>query len=417
MAENMILETGTYVFAVLFIFLTFVFSTAILSIFKKDHYKPFEPFVSIVVPCYNGESTISRCLDSVFSLDYPKKKIEVIVVNDGSTDNTRTILGKYMKKHSNLSVIKGNHEGKSLSLNLGVKNAAYDIIMSVDADTFIEKDSLKRLVRPFQMKDVGATNGSCIPYNSDTIISIFQKIEYHYNNLIRKSFSVIFNNGIWFFGAFACYRKSVLEEIGYFKTNTLTEDMNAAMEIYTSGYRTINVHDAIGMTVVPHSLSLFYNQRMRWWIGALQTLNKNHALFSKRASPSIIFLFINQYWWSLYALMSFPLIAYQVYYWLPNSGTLDVALYLFRWFTLTGPIYVLYKIPVWGINIYNIFGVASGIMSIFLIIWAIHIFNDRVGLKNAFAIFFYFPYTLILNSIIVISLVKMLFLEKKYFIA
>jgi cellulose synthase/poly-beta-1,6-N-acetylglucosamine synthase-like glycosyltransferase len=410
--------SGTVTFFILFAFLLVIFFSYIASLFRKDHYKPYEPDVSVVIPCYNEEKNIGECLDSVFSSDYPIQKLEVFVVDDGSKDNTKSVLESYQKKHKNLFVINGKHEGKSASLNLGVRNVKNEIILTIDADTIIEPDALKKLVMPFSDPEIGATNGSCVAKNSNSIISIFQKIEYHYNNLVRKSFSVLFKNGIWFFGAFACYRKSVLEKIGYFKMDTMTEDMDTAMEIYSAGYRTVNVSDALGFTIVPSTIKHFFKQRIRWWIGALQTLKKNKHLFSRKSSPSILFLFISQYWWSFYAFISFIIIAYQVYYWLPYNMDTYMSLfgYLFRWFSLAGPIYVLYKIPEWGVSFYNIFGVLSGIISILLIIRSVYLFKDRLGLKNIFGIFFYFPYTILLNIVVVLSIIKITFLNKKYFI-
>lgn len=418
MANDPIMIFGSILFAILFAFLMLVFFTTIIAFFKKEEYPDFEPKVSVIIPCYNEEKNIKRCLESVFALQYPKEKLEVIVVVDGSTDQTRKIVREMQEKFPQIQLIHGNHEGKSASLNKGVKHARYEILFCLDADTFINQDSLKKLVRPLQLEEVGATNGSCIAENTDSLISIFQRIEYHYNNLIRRSFSVLFKNGIWFFGAFACYKKEVLTKIGYFKQDTMTEDMDTAMEIYQAGYRTVNVFDALGYTKVPHSLRHFYKQRSRWWIGALQTLKKNKALFSKQSSPSILFLFVSQYWWSLYAFLSFPIIAYQIYYWLPSNteSFFTVFMYFFRWFTLAGPVYVLYKLPEWGLSFLNIFGVLSGVISVFLIIRAIYLFHDKLSLKNMLGIFLYFPYTIILNTIIVTSMINLLFIKKKYFI-
>ncbi len=245
---------------------------------------------------------------------------------------------------------------------------------------------------------------------------MFQNIEYHYNNLIRKSFSVLFNNGIWFYGAFACYRKDILKKIGYFKKDSMTEDADIALEIYSAGYKTINVHDAFGYVLVPSTFRAFIKQRTRWWAGVLQALKKNKNLFSRKSSPSILFLFINQYWWSFYAIVSFPIILYQFSYWLPNISFFPIFGYTFRWFSLLGPFYVLYNIPEGWLSIYNIFGVFSGIISALLITKSLYIFKERLHLKNLIGIFFYFPYTIILNTIIVISLLSMVLFRKKYFI-
>ena len=418
MATDMIMRLGSIVFAVLFLFLVFVFVTVIISIFKKEKYKDYKPKVSVVIPCYNEEENIKDCLDAVYGLDYPEEKIEIIVVDDGSRDSTLKIISNYKKEHKNLIILKAKHKGKSASLNLGVKKAKYELILTVDADTIIYKNSLKMLVKPFSNKEVGATNGSCIAKNTNSLLGAFQGIEYHYNNLMRRSFSAVFKNVIWFFGAFACYRKEVLKNIRYFKKDTLTEDMDTAMEIYSHGYRTVNVYNALCLTLVPSGLKALFNQRARWWAGAWQTLGKNKTLFSFKSNPSILFLFVNQYWWSFFSVVSLPLIVYQIHYWLPvsSSSILEFFMYFFRWFSILGPVYVIYKIPVWGISTYNIFGVLSGIMSIFLITRAIYMFGDRMNLKNVFAIFFYFPYTIILNTIILTSLIRLIFLKRRYFI-
>jgi cellulose synthase/poly-beta-1,6-N-acetylglucosamine synthase-like glycosyltransferase len=317
-----------------------------------------------------------------------------------------------------LRILEQNHKGKSEALNLGTKEAKNDFIMTIDADTTIEKDCIKELVRPLEDESIGATTGTCKVMNNKNIWTMFQNIEYHYNNLIRKSFSSVFKHGIWFFGALACYRKDTIQKIGGFKTDTLTEDMDIALELYKAKYKTYHVHDAFCYTVVPESLKQLYDQRARWWMGVLQALTKNKKLFSRKSSPSVLFLYVNQFWWTFYALVSLPVIIYQVNYWLPyNTGSFFALFgYLFRWFTLTGPFYVLYKIPEWGLNLHNFFGVFSGIISTFLIISAIKMFKDKINLKNVAALFFYFPYTIVLNMIITVSLITFGFSKKRYFI-
>ncbi len=324
----------------------------------------------------------------------------------------------YAKRHNDLVIIDGRHEGKSAALNLGLIHAKNDIIFTIDADTIVCKDALKLLAAPFLDAKIGATNGSCIPKNSGNMLSMFQKIEYYYNNLIRRSFSVLFNNSVWFFGAFACYRKSVLENIRGFKQDTMAEDLDVAMEICGAGYRVISIDSALGYTSVPATIKRFFDQRIRWWIGVMQALKKNKAIFTLKANPSIIFLYLHQYWWSFYAAVSLPLIIYQVNYWLPYniSSSYDIFMYFFRWFSFLGPVYVIYKIPEWGISAYSIFGVLSGIFSTFLIIKSIYVYKGRLTFKKLISIFFYFPYTILLNTIIAISLIKLISTKKKYFI-
>ncbi len=417
MAHDLIMFLGSWVFAVLFLFLLGIFAAAFVSFFKKEERKDFTPPVSAVIPCYNEEKNIAGCIEAVYSSEYPSK-IDVLVVDDGSTDSTLNVLKECQKRHSGLKIISADHKGKSEALNTGIKKTKNEIVFAVDADTVIEKDTLKKLVAPFKDKKVGATNGSCIVRNKRGFWGLFQNIEYHYNNLIRKSFSVLFNDGIWFFGAFACYRKDVLKKAGYFKKDALTEDADMALEIYSLGYKAVNVFDSYGHVLAPSGIKSLIDQRTRWWIGVLQSLKKNRHLFSHRSSPSILFLFVNQYWWSVYSVISLPLIVYQFIYWLPfGSGTVyELSAYTFRWFSASGPAYVIYMIPVWGISMYNIFGVMSGLITTLLLIGALLIFKEKFSFRSLVGIFFYFPYTIVLNSIIAISLIKMRFLKKRYFI-
>ncbi len=412
--KDVVMLLSGLLFGILFSFLVLIFLIFIVSIFFNRKKRVFEPKVSIVIPAYNEEKNIDSCLKSIFNSNYPKNKLEVIVVDDGSTDKTLKIVKDYKKAR----VVKQNHLGKVEALNLGALNSSYNFILTVDADTTLDKNCLRELLTPFSDKNIGATTGNNNVKNNKSIISAFQNVEYHFSNLIRNSFSTVFNNGIWFSGSLACYRKTALKKIGYFKKDTLAEDQDIALEIKKAGYRTINVSTASGYTIVPTKFKELYKQRARWWIGTLQSIVKNKELFSRKASPSIIFLYINQFWWSFYAFLSLPLIIYQINYWLPyNSQNLfSIFSYFFKWFSLMGPAYVIYKIPDFGISIYSIFGVLSGIITTILSIAALRMFKDKISLKNIFAIFFYFPYTIVLNIIILISLLRHRFWIRSYYI-
>ncbi len=412
MADLMMFFAGIF-FSIVFLFLFFIFTVFLFALIKRTiNYENFTPNVSIIIPAYNEEKNISQCLRSVYGQDYPKEKIEVIVVDDGSTDRTIEVVKNFGTKF-----FVQLHKGKSEALNLGAKNSSHEFILTIDADTILERDCLKNLVKPFIDLTVGATTGNSRVKNNQNLLGAFQSIEYSYNNMIRGSFSKLFKDGIWFFGALACYRRSVLEKVNFFKKDTLAEDMDIALDVKNAGYRTVNVSNALCSTVVPSTFKGLYKQRARWWIGTLQSLVKNKHLFFEK-SPSLIFLFVNQFWWSFYSFISLPIILYQINYWLPYNMESITTLfnYLFRWFSLAGPVYVIYKIPDWGISIYSIFGVLSGIISTIMMLSAILMFKEKITLKSLFGMFFYFPYTIFLNTIILISLLKCPFMGKKYFV-
>lgn len=405
---------GGALFLIVFAFLFFVFAIFLISRFKKVSFVDFKPAISIIIPAYNEEKNIKQCLDSIKNSDYSKNKTEIIVIDDGSTDKTREIV----KKYEDVKLLRQNHLGKTEALNLGTKKAKHDFVVTIDADTIVEKEFLREIIKPFSDETIGAATGNSKVQNRNTMLGSFQNVEYHLNNLIRHSFSNVFNNGIWFFGALACYRKSVLKKIGFFKKDSLAEDVDIALEIKKGGYKVFNASSACGYTVVPKNLKELYSQRARWWVGVLQSLTKNRDMFSLKACPSITFLFINHFWWTFYAFVFFPVIGYQVNYWLPynSANFVSVFSYLFRWFSLSGPLYVIYKIPEWGLSFYSFFGVLSGIISSVMIISSIKIFKDKLDFKNLLAVFFFFPYTIILNTFIIISVLRFKTWKNFYFI-
>ena len=412
---DMVMAAGGVLFFVLFVFLMFIFLVYIASLFIRRKFPDYEPSLSVVIPAFNEEKNIAACLDSVFASDYPRGKMgEVIVVDDGSSDSTVDIV----KAYSSVKCISSQHAGKAAAITLGAKAARHEFVLTIDADTVLDKGCIRQLVRPLSDNSVGAVTGLCKVKNKSSFLGMFQNIEYHYNNLIKNSFSVVFNNGIWFFGALACYRKAAIAKVGYFKQHTLAEDMDIVLELKKAGYRTYCVKDAVSLTIVPDTILGFYSQRSRWWLGTLQALVRNRELFSLGASPSILFLYVNQFWWSFYSFISLPLIIYQVFYWLPSNSqsVISVFSYLFRWFSLAGPAYVVYKFPQWGFSYYSFFGVMGGIISAFMIVSGIRLFKDRLSFRNLFALFFYFPYTIAINLVTFISLLRSRSLRTKFFI-
>ncbi|MBS3105473.1 glycosyltransferase family 2 protein [Candidatus Woesearchaeota archaeon] len=412
--EDPIMIFSSVLFGIVLSFLAFLFAVFVISRFIKRENVAFEPKVSVVVPAYNEGKNIGECLDAVFASNYPQNKLEVIVVDDGSNDNTLKILEKYKKAR----ILKQNHLGKVEALNNGIINSSNEFVLTLDADTTMDKKCIMEIVKPFLDKSIGATTGNNNIKNKKSVLSMFQNIEYHFTNLMRSSFSAVFKQGAWISGSLACYRKSALKKIGYFKKDTMAEDIDIALELKKAGYKTVIVPAAFGHTIVPTRLKELYRQRVRWWVGTLQAIIKNRQLFSTKSAPSILYLYISHFWWSFYAFLSLPIIIYQIHYWLPyNTQSLfSLGSYFFRWFSLMGPIYVLYKIPNFGVSLYSIFGVLAGIIMTVISIAALKIFKDRLSFKNIFAIFFYFPYTIVLNIIILVSMLNHRFWERSFYI-
>ncbi|MBS1267009.1 MAG: Glycosyltransferase [Candidatus Woesearchaeota archaeon] len=405
-SNDPIMNISIVFFFILFLFILFLFISYFLSLFKKKQFKQLKEPVSIIIPMFNEEKRIKNCLNSIIHSGFPVKLMQIMLIDDGSTDSSQKIVNEFIKsrKDINVSLIKQEHKGKVQALNKGVSNAKHDLIVTIDADTIIKPGAISSMISPLSRKDIGATNGVSLVLNPKTILEIFQSVEYKLNSLIRISLTRLFDNGIWFFGAAAAYKKKVLQQIGGFSSQTLTEDMDISLKLYNAGYKIYTAENAICFSDSPRTLKKLFAQRTRWWFGVLSALVKNRNSL-KKANPSIWFLYVNQFWWTFYSFFSIPLFIYQIAYWWPGS-VWSSTIYLFRWFSLLGPIYVIYKIPVWGLSFLNIFGVVSGLMSTTLILISIYNFSEKVKFNELVAIFFYFPYTIIGNCIIASSMFK-----------
>lgn len=388
------------VLLILFSFLLITNGVIIASWFYKEKKYSFQPPITVIIPAYNEENNIVACIESVKQNVYPKQKLEIIVVDDGSTDNTISLA-----QAQGVRIIQVPHKGKPNALNEGIKQAKHEFVLTIDADTLLEKDCIQKLISPFKDAQVGATTGTNKIRNKKRLLEYFQHVEYSYNNLIRKAFSVVFKEGIWFYGAVACYRKKVMEQIGYFSETSLTEDMDILFKIQSANMKTKHAYDAYSYTLAPSTVRSFIKQRIRWWSGVLQAMKINNAVLKKKKSAPLLFIYTSQWWWSIFSFIAIPLFTLQILYWLPyNLETFWMTFgYFFRWFSLAGPVYVLYMIPEWGLSFFSLFGVLSGIISVLFILISFYTFKDKVSFMDAVAVFFYFPFTILLNISILLG--------------
>jgi cellulose synthase/poly-beta-1,6-N-acetylglucosamine synthase-like glycosyltransferase len=392
-------------FLLLFAVLGFIFLVTVAAMLKRRRFlQVYEPHASVIIPVYNEKKNIGRCLEAIRENAYPKEKIEVLIVDDGSTDGTLSVAEKF----SGVRILRQQHKGKVEALNLGLKEAISDIVITIDADVMIENDFIKNIVRPFSDPKVGAVSGAAKVADADNMLSAYQAIEYVYNSLIMDSFSRVFGTSFWFWGALASFRKDVLLRVGGFSKSTETEDFDIIMNIKKAGYKTLSIGNAVGRTHVPDGFAPLFRQRMRWWKGTLQTLKKNKEMFRPRYGIVIMFLFFTQLFWIFYSFLAIPVISYQIVYWLPYNmaNAFDTFFYLFRWFNLVGPFYALYMIPQWGVSVSSIFGILSGVITVLMITFSFVVFRERMSVRKLIGVFFYFPFTLLMNLMIVAGAVE-----------
>ncbi len=235
---------------------------------KND--EDYFPYVDVIVPVFNEEKTISKTIDSLLALDYPRDKYNIVVVNDGSTDNTLDALKRFHDE-KNIIVFSKKNEGKHTALNLGITNSKAEFVGCLDADSFVDREALKLIVRRFRNASVMAVTPSVVISDANNIIRKTQMAEYQYGNFVRKAFCAIGAIHIAP-GPFSFYRKSVFEKVGMYRKAHNTEDMEMAMRLQKNRLKIVNEPKALVYTVGPNSIKKLYKQRVRWVSGFLANL-------------------------------------------------------------------------------------------------------------------------------------------------
>lgn len=232
------------------------------------------PFISIVVPAYNEGILISRTIEYLLRLDYPA--YEVIVVDDGSTDDTYQQACVWEGRGAvPVRVITQPNSRKAAALNNGIENASGEIIFCMDADSLLEPQALRLAVRHFKDPNVGAVAGHVRVVNRKNLWTHLQSLEYMEGlNLVRRSqgfFRVV--NIIP--GPSGIFRKEVLEEVGRYASDTFAEDCDITLRILSKGWKIVYEPGAVAWTEAPENLINLFKQRYRWTRGILQSIRKN----------------------------------------------------------------------------------------------------------------------------------------------
>ena len=258
----------------------------------------YQPFVSILIAAYNEEKVIGKTIHSIMKSRYPQ--FELIIVDDGSTDQTANIVEMECNKYSNIRLLRKENGGKASALNLGIQNASAEIIVTLDADTVIVEDTISMMIRHFIDPNVGAVAGNVKIGNRKNLLTWWQHIEYVTGfNLEKRAFDELDSITV-VPGAIGAWRKSAIKEVGLFEEDTLAEDTDVTMKLLRKGYKIRSEVNAIAYTEAPEDIKSFIKQRYRWTFGILQCLWKHReALFNKKnkklgfiAMPNMFFQYV-----------------------------------------------------------------------------------------------------------------------------
>ncbi|MEU3730369.1 bifunctional polysaccharide deacetylase/glycosyltransferase family 2 protein [Streptomyces sp. NPDC033538] len=226
--------------------------------------------VSVIVPAYNEKECITATLRSLARSTHP---IEIVVVDDGSTDGTAEIAESLGLP--NVRVVRQANAGKPAALNNGVRHARYDIVVMMDGDTVFEPDTVRHLVQPFADPGVGAVAGNAKVGNRRTLIGAWQHIEYVMGfNLDRRMYDLL-RCMPTIPGAIGAFRREAVLEVGGMSDDTLAEDTDITIALHRAGWRVVYEEHARAWTEAPGSLGQLWSQRYRWSYGTMQALWKH----------------------------------------------------------------------------------------------------------------------------------------------
>lgn len=253
--------------------LTIVLLVAYFHIGEKEKvYPKIYPMLSVVIPAFNVKDTIAKTLESIKRSDYPGK-MEIIIVDDGSTDGTRELLPKLEGVRV---LLKEKNAGKAAALNSAFKVVKGEIVACVDSDSYPEPAAFREAVASLLSDEKsGAVTCFIRVFKPDNLLRKIQDIEYltgfGFSQITTKSIGAIFVTP----GPTTIFRREVLEKIEGFDEHNITEDLEMAWRLRKHGYEIEHSAESVVYTEVPGDLKTLYRQRMRWYRGKLFNIRKH----------------------------------------------------------------------------------------------------------------------------------------------
>ena len=264
----------------------------------KDHFITTQldqstlPMVSIIVPAYNEGLVIESALGSLLTLNY--KNFEIIVVDDGSKDDTHKKILAIAAEDPNqrIRVIKKPNGGKASALNYGASAARGEFVLNMDGDTKLSQDSILNAVKHFDDPKVGAVAGNIKVLNRENTLTNLQALEYVQGLAMVRSAQGFMHMVSIVPGPFGMFRKSLVSQVGGYDYDTYAEDCDLTLKILFSGWRIVYEPTAIAYVESPAKLLDLLQQRYRWTRGMLQALVKHSKhLFNPKHSKTNFFIF------------------------------------------------------------------------------------------------------------------------------
>ena len=268
------------------------------------------PMISLMVPCYNEGDNLDESIPHLLQLRYPN--YELIFINDGSKDNTAEIIDRWAAKEKKITALHQENQGKASALNHGLTIAKGKYVACIDGDAVLDYYALDYMVQALE-KDpkYAATTGNPRVRNRSTILGRLQVSEFSSIIGLIKRAQGLMGTIFTVSGVCCLFRKDVMEEIGGWSTNMITEDIDISWKIQIAGYNIMYEPRALCWVLMPESMKGLYKQRLRWAQGGAETIIKYFPKIwhwkNRRLWPMYIEYFVTAIWavlWVLFALFT-----------------------------------------------------------------------------------------------------------------
>lgn len=240
------------------------------------------PTVTIVVPAFNEEKTVYKTVQSLLDLNYPQDKLNLFLIDDGSTDGTFDVMRSF-SKYSNIKVFRKENGGKHTALNLGLENSGTEFFGALDADSFADPESLIRIMSCFERDSSIMAVAPCIVVSdSKNLLQNIQREEYHMGIYFKKMLGFLGAISVTP-GPLAIFRTKVFDDLGPYRHGHNSEDMEIACRMQKNYYKIEYCNDAYVYTSTPQNIKNLYKQRLRWMYGLINnTIDYRDVLFKKK---------------------------------------------------------------------------------------------------------------------------------------
>ncbi|MEZ5889786.1 MAG: glycosyltransferase [Xanthobacteraceae bacterium] len=243
---------------------------------RVDH-RYWPSSVAVIVPAFNEGAVICKTIRSILSGS--RSDIEVVVVDDGSTDSTFLVVQEAFASDARVRVFTKANGGKASAANFAIQHTNAEVVVAVDADGVLHHDAIELLVRHFSDPEVGAVAGTAVVGNQVNLLTRLQGLEYAIGQYLERRALTVFNANAVVPGCIGAWRRKALLDVGGYAEDTVAEDCDATFTILRAGWKVLYEPAAKARTEAPESLRGFVKQRRRWMFGMLQCVRKHISIF------------------------------------------------------------------------------------------------------------------------------------------